>query len=166
MLPLIIMGVSAAVGAAGALHSGAAAKRQADSEAALYQAQAAARLQKAEFDIETARRKHVRQSGTVVARASSTGINTDNFYDVMADDAAEAALERAAIRWSSKAEARMLEYQAESAQRRGKDAQTASYFNAAGAVVNAFKPAMGAGYAGARGAPGVAVDNNSPGMLK
>ncbi len=165
MLPLIIMGVGAALGAAGALSSGVANQRQANSEAALYEAQAAARLQKAEFDAETARRKFVREAGTVVARAASTGIDMGGFGDVRADDASEAALERAAIRWSSQNEARMLRYQAESAVRRGKDARTASYFQAAGAVVNAFSPMARSAYAGAKGvAGGVSVSDNSPGM--
>ena len=53
-----LMGASAVIGAAGALKSGTAAKNQADSEAALYRSQQAARLQKAEFDVETARRKY------------------------------------------------------------------------------------------------------------
>lgn len=162
------MGVSAAVGAAGALHAGRASRKQADSESALYQAQAAARLQKAEFDAETSRRKWVRQEGAVVNRAASTGIDTTNFYDVLADDAQEAALERAAIRWSAKSEAAMLQYQADAAQRRGRDAQTASYFNAAGAALNAFSPAIRARYAqgDTAAAQGVSVSDNNPGMLK
>ena len=159
-----LMGASAVIGAAGALKSGTAAKNQADSEAALYRSQQAARLQKAEFDVETARRKYERNRGTVEARAADTGIDSANFYDILADDAEEAALERAAIRYTGKNEAAMLEYQASAASRRGKDAQTASYFNAAGAVVSSFSPMIRNRYSSSTGVTtGVSVDDSSPG---
>lgn len=142
-----IMAVSAAMGAAGALHEGAAADAAGKGEAALYRAQAASRLQKAEYDAELSRRKYERSKGTVEARAAGEGVDMQNFYDILADDAEEAALERAAIRWSAQSESAMLEYQAGAAERRGKDAKTASYFKAAGAVVGAFSPAIKARYA-------------------
>lgn len=136
------MGASAAIGAYGSIKAGSSAKSQADSEAALYRAQAAARLAKAEFDVDTAHRKFRRQEGQVEARAGGSGITLESFYDIMNDDAAESALERAAIRWSAQSEATMLEYQARSATNRGNDAKSASYINAAGAVVNAFAPTI------------------------
>lgn len=154
---------SAAVGAAGAMHGGRAAESQAESQAALFRAQAAARIQKGEFDAEMARRRWVRNEGTVVARAAGEGINMANFYDVLDDDAKEAALERAAIRYTAQSEAAMLEYQATDAVRRGKDAKTASYFQAAGAVVGAFAPMARNRYVSARSKNGVSLDNESPG---
>lgn len=167
------MGASAAIGAAGALRSGMSARSQADSEAALYRAQAAARLAKAEFDVDTAHRKYRRTKGQGEARAGGSGVSLDSFYDIMNDDAMESALERSAIRWSAKSEAAMLEYQASAAVKRGKDAQTASYINAAGSVVNAFAPlARGTRTTGASGsATGVPMSWNHtsttyPGSLK
>jgi hypothetical protein len=166
MLPLVIMGVGAALGAAGSIYAGVAADRQARSEADLYRTQAAARLQKAEFDAAQAQRKFVRNQGTVITRAASTGIDLQDFADVLADDAMESALEKAAIRWSAQSEAKMLEYQASAAIQRGKDAKTASYFRAAGSVVNAFSP-LASRRADSSAAPsGVSVSDNSPGYLK
>lgn len=133
-----ILVVSAAIGAASSLKAGASAKSQADGEAALYQSQKAARLEKAEFDVATAERKYRRQAGQVVSRAGGSGISLDSFYDVLNDDAEEAALERAAIRWTANSEAKMLDYQSNAATSKGEDAQSASYINAAGAVVSAF----------------------------
>lgn len=165
------MGAAAAIGAGGALFGGASARRQADGEAALYRAQAAARLAKAEFDADTAHRKYRREAGQVQARGAGSGLDLGNFYDVMADDAMESALERAAIRWSAKTEASMLEYQAKSAIQKGKDAQTASYFKAAGAVVGAFAPMASAAPAagGSNMGAGISLDdggNAYGGMLK
>lgn len=168
------MGASAVIGAAGALKAGSSAKSQADGEAALYRAQAAARLAKAEFDADTAQRKFRRQEGQVQARAGGSGVTLESFYDVMNDDAAESSLERAAIRWSAQSEASMLEYQANAATRRGEDAKTASYYNAAGAVVGAFSPmAKGSMTTGASGsATGVPMSwaptsvSYGPGSLK
>jgi hypothetical protein len=176
MLPLLIMGASAAIGVAGAFQAGSSAKNQADGEAALYRAQAAARLAKAEFDAETSHRKYRREKGQVEARASGSGVSLESFYDVMNDDAMEAALERAAIRWSAQSEASMLEYQASAAERRGKDTKTASYINAVGAVVSPFSPlAKGMLTTGASGSvtggvtmstPYTAPGNVSSGSLK
>lgn len=147
---------------------GSSAKRQADSEAAMYRAQAAARLAKAEFDADAANRKYRRGKGQVESRGAASGISLESFYDVMNDDAMESALERAAIRWSAQSEANMLEYQASSATRRGKDAQTASYFNAAGSAVSAFTPMIRSSYSGSgstgatKMSAGISLDDNGP----
>lgn len=164
-----LMGISAAVGGASALSGGAAAKSQAASEAALYRAQAAMRLEKAKYDTEVAQRNFSRKEGTVDAQIGTTGIMAGSFSDVKADDAEEASLERQAIRWSSQNEANMLEYQANAAERRGSDAQTASYFGAASAVVGAFGPMIKSRYGNSSGSSGVSVggsDSGFTGFLK
>lgn len=160
MDPISVMTVGAVVGAAGSLHAGASKSSQARGEAALYESQAAARIQKAEFDAETSRRRYERNKGSVEARAAGTDLAMENFYDVLADDAAEAALERAAIRWSAQNEATMLQYQASSARARAKDEMIGAVFNAAGAVVNAYSPAIRSRYAASSG---VSVSADSPG---
>lgn len=151
--PLIVAGVGAAISAGGALYSGVQANRQARAEAALYESQGAQRLQKAEFDVETTRRRYVREAGRNQAEAAASGIDVASFSDVFADDAKEFALEVSAIRYSAKSEAAMLKYRADMARKRGKAEQTASYFRAASSVVSAFGPSVSQGY-GAAGAGG------------
>lgn len=160
MDPVSVMTIGAVVGAAGSLHAGASKASQARGEAALYESQAAARIQKAEFDAETSRRRYERNKGAVEARAAGTGLQMENFYDILADDSAEAALERAAIRWSAQNEATMLQYQAGAARSRAKDEMIGAVFNAAGAVVSAYSPMIRSRYASANG---VSVSTDAPG---
>lgn len=69
------------------------------------------RLKKAAFDIETAKRNAGRKSGTVRAGISASGFSQASFSDVLADDASEAALEQAAIKYTADLDAYEARYQ-------------------------------------------------------
>lgn len=127
----------AAVGAAGAISAGSAQASASRSNAAALETNATNRIEKAKFDIAQADRNYRRTAGKRDANIGSTGITADSFTDIAADDAAESALEKAAAMWSAQNDANMLRFQAESQRNQAKSAKTASYFNAAGAVLSA-----------------------------
>lgn len=170
--PMAIAAIGGAIQAGGAIYGGITAQRSANSEAALYESQRSQRLQKAEFDVETLRRQYRRESGRNQAESAASGIDVASFSDVFADDAKEFALEVEAIRYSAKSEAAMLRYRSEMARKRGKEARTASYFQAAGALFGAAGPALnqryanaGSGATGGVGGSAGGVDLNA-GLLK
>jgi hypothetical protein len=68
------------------------------------------RLKKAAFDIEAAKRNAGRKSGTVRAGIATTGFSQESFSEVLHDDAAEAALEQAAIKYTGDLDAYEIKY--------------------------------------------------------
>lgn len=132
-----LFAAQAVIGATGAIKSGMSQASAHSANAAALEVQAANRRAKAAFDVEQEDRKYRRVSGERDARIGSTGIDSSSFSDIRADDAAESALEKAATMWSAENEAKSLEFQASGQRRAAKDAKTASFFNAASAVVGA-----------------------------
>jgi hypothetical protein len=133
-----MLGAQAVVGVAGSLSAGSAQAKAHAANAAALEVQRQNRLEKARFDVEQHDRKFRRASGSRDALIGTTGIDAQSFSDVRTDDAAESALEKAAIMWSAQNEANMLQFQADAQRRQGKDAKTASYFNAASAALSAM----------------------------
>lgn len=129
--------VSAGIGAAGALSAGAASSKAHSANAGALEIQKTNRMEKAKFDVAQQERHYTRVSGERDARIGTTGLTSDSFSDIRADDAAESALEQAATLWSAQNDANMLQFQVDAQRREAKAAKTASYFNAAGAVVSA-----------------------------
>lgn len=68
------------------------------------------RLKKAAFDIETSKRESSRKIGTVRANIGGSGFDAQSFSEVLADDAAEAALEVAAIKYTGDLDAYEMRY--------------------------------------------------------
>jgi len=141
-----VMAAGAALGVAGNLKAGRDAATNARIDAAVYQSQATARMEKANFDISQADNKFRRFEGTRIAHAAGSGIDSQSFYDAFADDAAESSLEKHAIIYTAQHDVQYLGYQADSSLRRGDQAQDASYFGAASSVVNAVAPFAAARY--------------------
>lgn len=98
------------------------------------------RMKKAAFDIETSKRAAGRQAGTVRAKVATSGFSQESFSEVLADDAAEAALEQSAIRYTAELDAYEARYQGQQEAKQlraqaagqitaGQDAKRASYIN-------------------------------------
>jgi hypothetical protein len=104
--------VSAGSQVAGSLHAGEMKSGIASANARLFDEQAKARIEKGKFDAQTAMRNYSRAKGTALSRIASSGVSAQSFYDVLADDAAEAALQRKAIKYGAQAEADNLRFQA------------------------------------------------------
>lgn len=150
--PLIAV-ASAGIGVMSSLQQGKAAMAAAQTNAAGLRSQAVSAENKAAADAAQSRTRYERDKGVVESRIGTTGIDAGSFSDVLADDASEAALERALIRASGKAAANNLNFQAEAALAQGRDAKRASYLNAASSVVGAFSSAFkpGSGISGTGG---------------
>lgn len=152
---LAIMGASAAVGVVGAAQTSKSQQAAAYANAQQVEEQAAERIKKGEFDAAESAREAFRQRGVVSARIGDSGIDAASFSDIMADDASEAALEREAIRYSSKAEANLLRRQGANFRTQAKDAEKAGYINAATAVVGAAAQGYKAGTKTGAGGSGI-----------
>ena len=130
-----------AITAVGRLFAGFSEAKARNTSAALFDQQAIARIEKGEFDANASERRFRRQQGETVAAIGTTNINETSFYDVLMDDAAEAALERKAIRYTANAEAGQLRFQGQQQRAAAKGAIIGSYFGAAGAVVSSVATA-------------------------
>lgn len=133
-----MFGAQAVIGVAGSLSAGSSQAKAHQANAAALELQRQNRLAKARFDVEQHDRKYRRATGSRDALIGTTGVTAESFSDVAADDAAESALEKAAIMWSAQNEANMLQFQADAQRRQAKDAKTASYFNAASSALSAM----------------------------
>jgi hypothetical protein len=150
-LSLAILGVSTGLKMFGSIFAGNTEAAQAEANAALFEAQARARMAKARFDADKSRRDYERHAGKVQASIGKSGVDARNFSDIMADDAMEGALERAAIMWSGRTEADFLRYQGQVQQFNASAARTSGYIGAATAFVNgisSFRTASSAGGSG------------------
>ncbi len=135
----IIAGASAGISAFGSIKSGKAAKKAGKAQQAAYNEMAKKRLEKVAFDTEELTRSYTRKTGSNLAQIGTTGITRASFYDVLADDAAEFALAKDVVKYTGENEAAQLRTQGGIAYQAGKDAQTASYINAASSIVGAAK---------------------------
>jgi len=147
----------AAISVAGSLKGASAEQKAANDNARSLNKQAverenkaafdsANRLKKAEFDIETSKREGVRKAGVVSAAIGGSGFDVRSFSEVLNDDAAEQAVSVAAIRYTGNLDAYEMQYQGQQEGKQlragavaqvkaGKDAKSAGYLKAAGAVV-------------------------------
>ncbi len=139
------------IGGAGAIFGGISAKQTGDANAALLQQQAALRTEKAKVDIEAADLRQRRAAGERDAKIGTTGIDARSFSDVLADDLATGALEKALIKYGGQVDANNLNYQAQLQKSKGNDALIGSFFSAAGSVLGGY------GQAGLIAAKGVSV---------
>lgn len=127
-----------AISGFGRIFGGMAEARVRNENAAIQDHQADLRIQKGEFDAAQAERRFERQQGEVVAQAGKSGVDAASFYDVLNDDASEAALEREAIRYTARNEAFQLRRQARSQRRAGQDAIIGGFISGAGEVVSSL----------------------------
>lgn len=130
------------VGAGGQLMAGVEAQKTSNANAKALYDRAADVDEKAKYDIDQLKRNFTRKHGSNVARIASADLNVATFGDVMADDALESFLERKAVRYSADTEIRDLNRQAKAEIRAGKNARKASYFDAAGTLINAGSQAV------------------------
>lgn len=93
-----------------------------EANARMLEEQAELRLEKAKFEIDARHRNYRRERGAARAKIASSGVDARSFYDVLLDDAAEAALERKALKWEAEQEAAYLRYQAWGERQEGKAA--------------------------------------------
>lgn len=127
--------VKTGLSVAGSLAAGSAKDGAAKANASLLDEQAKSRLEKGKYDEEIARRQYGRALGTNLAKIAGSGVDARSFYDVLADDAMEAALQRKSIRYGANAEAKNLRFQAAGQRAEGRDARRASFIQAGTAVV-------------------------------
>lgn len=158
-LPVGMAAAGAAIGAIGNISAGRAAAANASRNAALYEQQAALRMEQAQYEIGKQDRLYRRQAGNVQAQISASGIDPRSFSDVLADDAAENKLAKDAIAWSAQNDASQLRFQAQSQRIAGRDAVRASYFGAASSIVGGFTNYYGMQARGVRASSGFAVSS-------
>ncbi|MGJ4857072.1 hypothetical protein ACN6KF_003056 [Labrys sp. La1] len=133
--PILIAGLSAAMGAVGAIQQGSAAKAQADAQADAYRRQALIETQTGEYQAARRQDQVNNTMGTQTALVGGSGVTLDGSpSDVISSTASEGALDTSAIRWNARNQADTLNYQAKLSNISGKNAQTGSYFNAAGSL--------------------------------
>lgn len=147
-----VSAISAGVGAVGAIAQGSSAAQTSSTNAAIHQYNAQVlrqnaeiKRQKAEFDVGTSDREFKRVQGKSEAAIGASGIDARSFFDVLADDAAEHALERKTIRLNAEIDAYNLEtqaqgqeVQAEVERRAAASAKKSSFLNVASAIVGGF----------------------------
>jgi hypothetical protein len=155
-IALASMAASAGIGAIGEIQQGYAAKQQAEYNASVAEANAAAARQQAALDESTSRKKSSMLLGTIRARAAAnTGDVEGSALDVLADSAAEAELEALVLRYGGEVKARQSESEARLLRQRGKDAVWGGYIGAGTKLLTAA--AYGAKAYGAPSAGGSAV---------
>ncbi len=137
--PISIAVVGGGIQAFGSIKAGKAAKKSGKAQQRSFNEMAKDRLDKVAFDTADLTRSYTRKTGSNLAQIGTTGITRSSFYDVLADDAAEFALGKDALKYTGEKEASQLRTQGKLAFQAGKDAQTAGYINAAAAIVGAGK---------------------------
>lgn len=141
------------ISAGGQMMGGITAYQQGNANAKALNSQAKLREEKGKFDAEMADREFRRQAGVVRARVGSTGIEATSFSDIFADDAAEAALKKKAIKFGATVDANNLRFQASAEKSRGTSALVSGFIGAAGSVASGTY----------RITRGVSLDNNFSG---
>ena len=136
MDPVTMMVAGTAISGAGQVFGGIQASRSSRANAAMLEQQAALRLAKGEADAADAQRRYDRAAGTTMATAAASGISIESFYDIFADDAAEASLERKRLKAGAAADAGNIRAQASATRSQGQNALVGSLFAAAGTVFN------------------------------
>lgn len=133
--PIIAAALGTAVSMAGAIQQGSAAKAQADAQADAYRRQALIETQTGEYQAARRQDQVNNTMGTQTALVGGSGVTLDGSpSDVISSTASEGALDTSAIRWNARNQADTLNYQAKLSNISGKNAQTGSYFNAAGSL--------------------------------
>lgn len=135
--PFSLAVTSGVVGAAGSLYSGVQQSSAMKANAAALDVQAKAREDKAAFDLERSGVKFAQQQGAARAVMATSGFTTESFSDVLANDVAEAELEKAAIRMGATNDVRSIRTQAANTRSQAGGVVIGSMFSAAGAVTNA-----------------------------
>lgn len=140
-----------AAGATGSVMQGFAAKQQAEYNASVAEAHAAAARAQAALDESTSRKKSAMLLGTIRARAAAnTGEVSGSALDVLADSAAEAELEALTLRYQGEVRARAMESEAAIERKRGKSAVLEGFVGAGTRLLTAGNYAMKA-YGGSDG---------------
>lgn len=128
---------SAGMGAVSSLQAGKAEDAAAKSNASAARAQGQLAVQKGVFDAEESKKRFEKNKGVVESRIATSGIDAASFYDILSDDAAEAALEQSAIRTGAKNNQNTQEFNARNMEAQGKAAKSASYMKAGASVIGA-----------------------------
>lgn len=123
--------IGGAASASGSLMQGFAAKRQAEYNASVAEAHAAAARAQAALDESTSRKKSAMLLGTIRARAAAnTGDVGGSALDILADSAEEAELEALVLRYQGEVRARTMESEAANERLRGKSAMLEGFVGA------------------------------------
>lgn len=133
--PILIAGLSAAMGAVGAIQQGSAAKAQADAQADAYRRQAQIEMQTGQYSANIKKEEGDQIIGQQIAAVGGSGVtNAGSPSDVYSGTASTNQRDQDAIMWSARNQADTLNYQAKLSNIQGKNAQTGSYFNAGGSL--------------------------------
>lgn len=153
--PVSMMVIGTVVSAAGTVAGGISSYQAGNANAKGLQEQARLRELKGKYDVEAADRQYRREQGKVLSGVAASGGTAVSFLDVLRDDAAESALEKAAIKFGAKVDATNLRNQASFAKSQGKAALIGSLFSAAGTAMTGMgKASGGSGSAGGYGGTG------------
>lgn len=136
--PVSLTLISAGASAAGSLFSGFSSYQNGKANAAALEVQAKNREEKAKFDVERADNKFQRVQGTARNVAAASGIDVKSFYDVLADNAAESALEKEAIRYGAELDVSNLKSQAAASRKNGTAALVGGAIGAVSAVAGGY----------------------------
>lgn len=133
-----MMLVGTGISAAGSIAGGISANKTAKANAAALEEQARLRQEKGKYDIETQDRQFRRQQGKVLSAVGASGVSAASFLDILADDAAESALEKQAIKFGADADSSNLKRQASIQRQQGRAAMIGSIFSAAGSLASGY----------------------------
>jgi hypothetical protein len=137
---------SAAVTAGGALYQGKAAQSEANAAAAAAEMSAGNERMAGAVKAERIAEKYSRMRGTQAANAAASGINPaagSASLIIDQETTKNSYLDQLTTIWNAESAADSLDYQAAGLRQRGKNAKTASYFNAAGSFLSGLGKAKG-----------------------
>lgn len=140
---------AALVSAGGALYQGRAAQAEASAAANAAAMSATNERTAGAFKAERIAEKYSRMRGTQAANAAASGINPaagSASLIIDQETTKNSYLDQLATIWNAESAADALDYQAAGLRQRGKNARTASYFNAAGSFLSGLGGAKGLKY--------------------
>lgn len=133
MIGLIAGLAGTAVSAMGSIMGGQAAKAQADAQARAYTQQADQTERQGQYQADRKTEEINQKIGEQTAQIGGSGVTTSGSpSDVVSSTASSGSLDRSAILYGAKVNAQNLNYQAATTKQAGQNAQTGSYFSAAG----------------------------------
>lgn len=142
-----------ALSATGSLISGDAASSAHKANAAQYEQQKLSVDQNTAIDVDAANRDYRLAVGRNNAAAGKSGVDPTAFYDILADDAAQANLTIQKIRYDGESAKNGLTTAARNERNAGRSAKIGSYFQAAGNIASSAASAHSK-----MPSPGVSVD--------
>ena len=160
--PVTFMVLSTVVSTAGSVVQGMqqSATAQRNQQMASYQADVAE--EQGKFNIRKAELDYTRHQGSVDAQVAASGFSIDGFEYVLKDDAQQAALEQAAVKFGSDQTVYQTRYQADSYGKQANDAMTAGIIGGVSNVIGGGANIVKFRGSQPRGSSGTGVSLDAP----